>query len=532
MKALKLKEWPHRATIGRCSAILLIAAGLQTLSLPPLQAATPPKEITDSGITSVVEDGLTHEKGVVPNDVDVSTSQGIVTLSGSVDNLLAKKRAVKIAEGIRGVLGVIDRTTVTPVSRPDGDIRKDIQAALLQDPATESNQVTVAVQDAFATLTGSVGSYAEKQLAARIAEGVKGVKEVDNNVTINYLATRTDAEIAADVKARFQWDIWINGGQINPVVKDGKVTLTGTIGSAISEDRAVDDAWVNGVTSVDYSGLKIDPQAHSVAHQEFTDATRSDSEIKLAVQASLHLDPRVKAFSPDVTVEGGVVILGGNVGNLKAKTSAEQDAINIAGVEGVDNYLKVRPNGRPTDAQMENELKAALFWDPLVDSSTITVAVINRVAYLSGGVDSSFQKTEAQDVASRTKGVLVIRNHLKVEPYSISDYDWPYYSDYGWPYYYYYDWPYYNQPPYYGYEMSGPQPELSDVQIKKQIEDRFFWSPFVDRADIKVTVNGAVATLTGTVGTWIGWNEADKDAHKSGATAVLNQIKVKKGHWL
>jgi len=63
MKTLKLKGWPRRATIGRCSAILLIAAGMQTLSLPPLQAATPPKEITDSGITSVVEDGLTHEKG-------------------------------------------------------------------------------------------------------------------------------------------------------------------------------------------------------------------------------------------------------------------------------------------------------------------------------------------------------------------------------------------------------------------------------------------------------------------------------------
>jgi len=36
-----------------------------------------------------------------PNDVDVSTSQGIVTLSGSVNNLLAKERAVKMAESIR-----------------------------------------------------------------------------------------------------------------------------------------------------------------------------------------------------------------------------------------------------------------------------------------------------------------------------------------------------------------------------------------------------------------------------------------------
>jgi osmotically-inducible protein OsmY len=530
MRKVKLIEWSQPAAIGRWSATVLVAAGMQTLPLSSLQAATPPKEITDSGITSVVENGLRHEKGVAPNDVDVSTSQDIVTLSGSVDNLLAKKRAVKIAEGIRGVRGVIDRITVTPLSRPDADIRKDIQNALRQDPATESYKVAVSVQGGVATLTGSIGSYEEEQLTARMAEGVKGVKEVRNDVTISYLAKRTDSEIAADVKARLQWDIWMNGGMINPAVADGKVTLTGTIGSAISKSRAFDDAWVNGVTSVDDSGLKIEPQAHNVAHQDFTDAAKSDGEIKLAIQAALHLDPRVSAFSPDVTVEGGMVILGGNVGNLKAKTSAAQDAINIVGVEGVDNYLKVRSDGRATDAQMENELKAALFWDPMLDSSTITAAVVNRTAYLSGGVDSSFEKNEAQDVASRTIGVLSIRNHLQVEPYSISDYDWPYYSDYGWPYSYY-DWPYYNQTASYGYEMFGPQPDLSDAQIKKKIEDGFFWSPFVDRSDIKVTVNGAVATLTGTVGTWIGWNEADKDAHKSGATAVLNQITVKK-HWL
>jgi osmotically-inducible protein OsmY len=194
------------------------------------------------------------------------------------------------------------------------------------------------------------------------------------------------------------------------------------------------------------------------------------------------------------------------------------------GVWRVDNLLKVRLNGRTTDAETEKQLKAALSWDPLLDSSTIDVAVIDRTAYLSGAVESSFEKAEAQDVASRIKGVLLVRNHLKVEPeFSISYYDWPYYSSYGWPYY--------NQSPYYDSEVFGPQPYLSDEQIKKNIENGFFWSPFVRSDDIKVTVDGGVATLTGTVGTWIGWGEADKDAHKSGATEVLNRVKVKKGHW-
>jgi hypothetical protein len=75
-------------------------------------------------------------------------------------------------------------------------------------------------------------------------------------------------------------------------------------------------------------------------------AKKSDSDIKQAVQAALRLDPRVAAFSLDVNVGGGVVVLSGNVGNLKAKTSAEQDVENIVGVTGLDSFLKVRPAGQ------------------------------------------------------------------------------------------------------------------------------------------------------------------------------------------
>lgn len=532
MKTIELNERPHRAAIGRFPAMLLIGAAIQIPCLPPLQAATATKEVADSAITSAVGDGLMGEKGVFPNDVDVSTSQGIVTLSGSGGNLLAKERAVKIAESIRGVRGVIDRIAVTPVSRPDAGIRKDIMTALLQDPATESYQVAVSVQAAVATLTGNVGSYAEKQLAARIAKGVKGIKEVRNDVTINYSAKRTDVEIDADVKSCLRWDIWINGDMIDTAVKDGKVTLSGIVGSATGKTRASDDAWVNGVISVDDSGLKIEPWASNDARRKLKYAVRPDSEIKQAVQASLRLDPRVSAFSPDVTVDDGIVRLAGTVGNLKAKGSAEQDAKNIVSVWRVDNYLKVRPKTPPTDAEMTSKLTDALSWDAWLDNATVNASVNNRVANLSGSVESSFQKAEAQDVASRTTGVLSVHNQLKVEPeYAI--YDYPYYPDYDYGYYGgygSYGWPYYNEWPYYG--TYAVQPYLSDEQIKKNVEKAFFWSPFVDSDDIKVTVDGGVATLTGTVGTWIGRGEADKDARKSGATSVLNRVTVKKSSWL
>jgi osmotically-inducible protein OsmY len=505
--------------------MLLILAGMQIPLMRSVHAATTPKAITDHGITSAVERGLIFEKGVFPSSVDVSTSEGIVTLSGAVSNVLAKERAVKIAESIRGVRGAIDRITVTPVARPDADIRKDILAALRQDPATATYKVEVSVKNAMVTLSGTVGSYTEEQLAARIAKGVKGIKEIRNDVRINYLAKRTDSQIAGDIAARLQWDIWINGDQIASAVKDGKVTLTGTVGSALVRSRAFDDAWVNGVISVDNSSMKVEPSAGDGAQRKLKYVMRSDNEIKQAVQAALGLDPRVAPFSPDVNVESGIVILGGTVGNLKAKTSAEQDVRNTAGVLGIENLLKVRPNSQSTDAEMKEQLKAVLLWDPLLDSSTIDVAVVDHVAYLSGSVASNYQKSEAEDAASRTKGVVsAVLNHLKVEPeFTVSYYAWPDYLGYGWPYY--------DQSPYYMSEVFGPQAFLGDGLIKRNIEDGFFWSPFVHSKDIKVSVNGGVATLTGTVGTWIAWGEADKDARRSGATTVLNRVRVKEGTW-
>jgi osmotically-inducible protein OsmY len=271
--------------------------------------------------------------------------------------------------------------------------------------------------------------------------------------------------------------------------------------------------------------MKVEPSADDGGQRKLKYVMRSDREIQQAVQAALGLDPRVAAFSPDVNVESGIVILGGTVGNLKAKTSAEQDVRNTAGVLGIENLLKVRPNSQSTDAEIKEQLKAVLRWDPLLDNSTIDVAVIDHVAYLSGSVASNFQKGEAEDVASRTKGVVsAVLNHLKVEPeFSVSYYAWPDYLGYGWPYY--------DQSPYYMSEVFGPQAFLSDGLIKRNIENGFFWSPFVHSKDIKVSVDGGVATLTGTVGTWISWTEADKDARRSGATSVVNRVKVKEGTW-
>ncbi|MEO8427180.1 MAG: BON domain-containing protein [Verrucomicrobiota bacterium] len=491
-----------------CAAATLLAAPAFTCHGGQTKPA-----ITDGGITTAVESDLLFNKGVSPASIEVNTSEGIVTLSGAVDNLLAKERSVKIAESIRGVRGVIDRIAVKPVSRPDQDIRKDILTALLHDPATESYQVGVSVNDLTATLTGSVGSWTESQLAARIAKGVKGLKEVRNDLVINYAAKRTDPEMTADVNARLQWDVWLAGDPISVKVNQGKVALTGDVGSTLEKSRAFDDAWVNGVVTVDNSGLRVDPAVSKKTARQVQTDFNSDDQIKQAVVASFRYDPRLTGSSPNVMVEDGAVILSGKVTHLKAVTAAGQDARNTLGVVFVDNHLVVDPFANlPADTDTEKALRAALAWDPLLGGAQIEAAVVGHVAYLSGTVESGFEKVEAQDVASRVKGVKAVRNHLKTESdFVIWNYDWPY--------------------SYFGVAALGPAPLKSDEQIKKDIEKAFFWSPFVHRNDIVVKVDGGVAILSGTVGSWVGYEEAYRDAVKSGAATVINKLVVKKGAW-
>ena len=518
MKTGKFSERLHRAASGRGSAIVLIAAILQTLAVTPLTAAPAKMEFTDSAISSAVKSNLHFEMPTFPNYLDVDTQNGIITLSGSVDNIVAKRRAVNIAESVRGVLGVIDRITVKPVHRSDEDIRKGILMTLLNDPATESYKVSVTVTNAVVTLRGTVGSMAESRLAQRVAEGVSGVVDTHNDIKINYAATRTDQEIAADIQAVLHWDIWVVGYPIQVGVKNGNVTLTGTVGSVMEKSRAVQDAWVNGVWFVDDSGLKVEPTARDRMRRTVENPFRSDSEIETALLKALRADPRVSPYADkiNVTVEVGVPILDGSVGDLKAKSSAGADARDIVGVSDVDNELSVRPaENLPDDAETQKGLQAALRWDPLLDGAHIEASVFNHVAYLNGLVDSASQKAEAEDLASRTKGVVEVRNHLKIGSKP--------------------DFFFYNQPindfevfgPPYDFETGRPLIPKSDAQIKKDIERDFFWSPFVHRNDITVTVDNGVVKLTGTVGTWIGYDEAYQDARKGGALDVIDRVNVR-----
>jgi len=501
--------------------VVWLAALAMVVTLPLAAAAqtnpTTDDNLTDEEITQAVDSQLLLARGVSPNEVDLETHEGIVTLTGQVDNILAKERATRVAEMVKGVRSVVNRIQVDPdAARTDSQIQQDISNALLEDPATESWEIGVGVEDGTVALVGTVDSWHEKQLAARVAKSVEGVLAVDNQIDIEYDAIRSDSEIANEVEQTLMWDVRVDDALIDVAVTDGEVELTGTVGSAHERTVAIGDAWTQGVRSVDASDLKVEWWARDrmLDKERYSDLT--DEQIHDAIKDALLYDPRVASFRPEVKVENGVVTLTGTVSNLKAKRSAAQTAANTAGVWRVKNRLKVRPTDERTDSEIAQDIRNDLLIDPYVDRYEIDVDVEDGVARLTGEVDSYFEKWQAGDLAATVRGVTVVRNRLDVD-YEPLDYD-----------YTFYDWDVIET----DYDRDSNYQTLTakaDWEIREDIRDELWWSPFVDANEVTVTVEDGEATLTGTVDSWSERRKATEQALEGGATLVDNRLDVEWG---
>lgn len=469
-------------------------------------------QIRDEDVTNVVEREFLYDHATSPNDIDVSTQEGVVTLEGRVPNILAKERAVRIAETVKGVRSVVDLVKVEPPKhRSDDEIESDIERALFDDPATDSYEVSVAVDERHATLTGKVDSWTEKRLCEQVAKGVKGVTGVTNSISVSYGEQRSDLEIKQDVAQALRWNPLVDDALVNVEVKDGTVSLTGTVGSAAEKRQARQAGWTRGVKFVEDSGLQVARWARDEDLRKEKYVAKPDDEIRKAVEAAFVHDPRVLSFDVNASVTGGVVTLRGVVDNLKAKRAAENDARNTVGVASVRNHVKVRPVESRTDEAIAEDVRAALTRDPFVERFAITVSVHGGTAYLSGKVDSTFEKSHADDLASRVEGVIEVVNNLDVTHDTLYTYD-PWVDPW--------------TPRVFDWHFSPVYTHKSDWRIRRDIEEELFWSPFVDADEVTVTVVDGVATLSGTVGSHMEAGAARDNAYEAGATFVRDELEV------
>ncbi len=478
-----------------------------------------PPVLSNQTISDKIDLELAGDPAVPAHRIDVTTRDGIVTLSGTVPNLLARSRAASVAETVKGVRAVVNRLEVNTPDRPDADVRTDIREALVLDPAATSYKVDVRVTGGKATLSGDVGSWSEKQLFTRLAEGLKGVRSVDNQLAIVYRSSRTDQDVRADVRSRLRWDRFVDDGMVDVEVRNGEVTLSGTVGSAAEKTAARSDAWAIGVSKVDDSGLQVSFWARDPRLRKDKYVHTSDSAIRDAVKNALLYDPRVDDLHTSIDVVGGIVTLHGEAGSPRGKRAAAETARHTVGVVSVRNLLKVRPANTATDGELEDRLETALRRDAYVDRYGVTARVLDGVAYLAGAVDTFYEKARAGSLAAAVPGVVAVRNNLGVESRGLPFIYNPYFAyDDGWP----------DSSGEWANGWNRPPATVSraDDEIRQAIEEELWWSPFVDSDDVTVEVDRGVATLEGTLDSRAERSAAVESAIEGGATRVVNRLKV------
>lgn len=68
--------------------------------------------VEDAAITAKVKSAIIAEPGLSALRIDVDTKDGVVTMSGVVENATLKERATQIAQQVSGVQSVIDNLAV------------------------------------------------------------------------------------------------------------------------------------------------------------------------------------------------------------------------------------------------------------------------------------------------------------------------------------------------------------------------------------------------------------------------------------
>lgn len=212
----------------------------------------------------------------------------------------------------------------------DLQLQDNVLAQLKWWPRVDAAHIGVTARSGIVALTGQVSHYAEKSAAEESTKGVYGVKGLANDIVVVPIGSegRTDQDIAGAAVNALKWHFEVPKDKIKVLVKNGWVTLEGTVDWAFQKHAAAECVrYLMGVVSVT-NAIVIKPSA------TWTDVT---TEIENAFRRHADLDARRIV----VTTKDGEVSLSGSVSSWSERDQAVAAAWAAPGVSAVHVDLVV-----------------------------------------------------------------------------------------------------------------------------------------------------------------------------------------------
>lgn len=214
--------------------------------------------------------------------------------------------------------------------KSDHQLKLDVIEELAWEPSINETEIGVEVKGGIVTLSGHLGSYAEKYAAEKATLRVSGVKAiaVEIDVKLPGASQRTDADIAATAQRGLEWNALVPHEKVKVKVEDAWITLTGEVDHEYQR-LAAESALRNLLGVVGISNqIKVKPGI-------------LPKDVKVNIEAALQRRAHKQTQAISVTVAGDEVTLSGWAPSLAERRAAYLAALSAPGVTRVIDNMQV-----------------------------------------------------------------------------------------------------------------------------------------------------------------------------------------------